>query len=83
MMQGAERQELENLDRLVEMRGRHRKPVVIARTVSGAMVEETSRVAERMRESHLTPYPSPERAARALARLVEYAEYRRAAEGGP
>jgi acetyltransferase len=75
MMQGAEREEMENLDRLVEQRARHRKPVVIARTVSGAVVEETSKVAEKMQRELLTPYPSPERAAAALARLVEYGEY--------
>jgi acyl-CoA synthetase (NDP forming) len=75
MMQGAEREEMENLDRLVEQRARHGKPVVIARTVSGAVVEETSKVAEKMQRELLTPYPSPERAAAALARLVEYGEY--------
>ncbi len=75
MMQGAEREEMENLDRLLEHRARHGKPVVIARTVSGAIVEETSKVAEKMKRELLTPYPSPERAAGALARLVEYSEF--------
>jgi hypothetical protein len=75
LMQGAEREELANFDRLLELRDRFRKPVVIARTVSGVMVEETSRVFEKMQQHYLTPYTSPERAAGALARLVEYSEY--------
>ena len=76
LMQSAEREQLDNLDRLLEYRERYRKPVVIARTVSAVMFEETGKVAEKMREHLLTPYPSPERAAKALARLVEYSEFR-------
>ena len=76
LIPGAEREELDNLDRLLEYRERYRKPVVIARTVSAVMFEETGKVAEKMREHLLTPYPSSERAAQALARLVEYSEFR-------
>ncbi len=75
LMQDAEREELANFDRLIEMRDKYRKPVVIARTVSGVMVEETSKVFEKMQQHFMTPYTSPERATRALARLVEYSEY--------
>jgi acetyltransferase len=75
LMEDAERAELENLDRLLERRERYRKPVVVARTVSAVMFEETGAVAEKMKRHLLTPYPTAERAARALARLVEYSEY--------
>jgi acyl-CoA synthetase (NDP forming) len=75
LMQNAEREELDNFDRLLELRDKYRKPVVIARTVSGVMVEETSKVFEKMQQHFMTPYTSPERAAGALARLVEYSEY--------
>jgi hypothetical protein len=49
--------------------------VVVARTVSAVMFEETGAVAEKMKRHFLTPYPTAERAARALARLVEYSHY--------
>ena len=78
----SEQEEIANLDRLLEFRRRYKKPVVVARTVSGYATEETSRVAEKMQRNHLTPYPSPERAAQALARLVEYSEYLNAVKAG-
>jgi hypothetical protein len=67
LMQEAERAELENLERLLERRERYGKPVVVARTVSAVMFEETGAVAEKMKRHLLTPYPTAERAARALA----------------
>jgi acyl-CoA synthetase (NDP forming) len=75
LVEVAEREEMDNFNRLLELRDRYQKPVVIARTVSGVMVEETSGIAEVMKRNYLTPYPGPERAASALARLVEYSEY--------
>jgi acyl-CoA synthetase (NDP forming) len=75
LVEEAERVELDNLARLLESRERHGKPVVIARTVSYAAIEETSAVEEAMRRDLVIPYASPERAARTLARLVEYGEY--------
>jgi len=75
IVQASEQQELDNIDKLLAFRDRYRKPIVIARTVSGFKTEETSRVAEKMKQNYLTPYPSPGRAAKALARLVEYSEY--------
>lgn len=80
LIQSSEQGELDNLDRLMEAREKHKKPIVVARTVSGFKTEETSRVAERMKRNHLVPYPSPGRAAGALARLVEYSEYLGTAE---
>jgi acetyltransferase len=82
LVQSSEQQEIDNLDKLLAFRERYRKPVVIARTVSGFKTEETSRVAEKMKQNYLTPYPSPGRAAKALARLVEYSEYIGIARGG-
>jgi acyl-CoA synthetase (NDP forming) len=74
-IQSLEQEEIDNLDRLMECREKQRKPVVIVRTVSEHRTEDTRRVAERMRRNHLVPFPSAERAAGALARLVEYSEY--------
>lgn len=68
-MEAAEREELANVDRLVELRQKHQKPVIPASSIG------RGRSSERLQQSYLTPYPSPERAARALARLVEYSEY--------
>jgi acyl-CoA synthetase (NDP forming) len=81
LVQSSEQEEMDNLDRLLELRDKYRKPIVVARTVSGYKTEETSRVADKMKQSYLTPYPSPGRAARALSRLVEYSEYLGIAEG--
>jgi acyl-CoA synthetase (NDP forming) len=73
LMVDAEEKELADLDRLLEMRKRYGKPVVVTRMLSGSITE--GRVSSKLRDDHLYPYPSPERAARSLARLVEYSEY--------
>ncbi len=73
LMAESERQEVDDLDRLLELMKRHRKPVLLSRMVSGSIVK--GKVSEKLLESSIYPYPSPERAARALARLVEYSEH--------
>jgi len=40
-----------------------------------------SRVYEKLESNYLLPYPGPERAAKALSRLVEYSEYLGIARG--
>ncbi len=73
-MRESEEAELGDVDRMLDMMKRYGKPVVAASMLSGSVVK--SRVYEKLESNHVLPYPTPERAARALARLVEYSEYR-------
>jgi len=73
LMEAAERQELENLDRLAELRDKYQKPVITASMLRGSIMKGA--VSEKLEQYHLMPYTGPERAAKALARLVEYSEY--------
>lgn len=73
LMEAAERQELGKLDRLVELRERLRKPVITVSMLRGSSMKGA--VSEKLEHYHLRPYPGPERAAKALARLVQYSEY--------
>jgi acyl-CoA synthetase (NDP forming) len=49
------------------------KPVFPATLLSGAT--ETGEIHKRLEQNHLTPFPTPERAATAPAHLVRYREY--------
>jgi len=72
-MRAREKEELENLDRLFEYMDKYQKPVIIfGRTPFGM---DNSPVFKKLRENRVSLYPSPERAAKVLAHLVQYSRY--------
>ncbi len=75
LMADAERRELDDLNRLLEMMRQQGKPVVLSRMVEGSIVEGP--VSKKLVDNGIYPLPSPERAVKVLARLVEYSEYLR------
>ena len=75
MMKAAEAEELENLNRLFEMREKYQKPVILASMQTGPVGKRIPKVLDRMRRNNLVRYPTPHRAAKVLSRLVEYSEY--------
>lgn len=72
-MDAQEDSESRELDKLIELRDRYRKPVILANM--GIPNSRKGKLHKRLEETHLLHFPTPERAARALARLVEYSEY--------
>ena len=66
-------EELANLDRLVEYMDKYQKPVIIfGRTPDGM---GNSPVFKKLHDNGLSLYPTPERAAKVLAHLVQYSRY--------
>jgi acetyltransferase len=79
LMESVQQESLENLDTIVELMRQHQKPILLS---AMAMPEvKPGDLYRKLQDYYLTPYPTPDRAARALARLVEYSEYRATAPG--
>jgi acyl-CoA synthetase (NDP forming) len=57
----------------MELMEKYQKPVVFSVWVSDEV--KSGDVYKKMLQNHLIPYPTPDRAAKALASLVEYSEY--------
>ncbi|MBM3157369.1 MAG: acetyl-CoA synthetase [Chloroflexi bacterium] len=73
ILQGIEAEYVRNLEVTMELMQRFQKPIVYSVWVSD---EVKSRIVyQTMAQHHLIPYLTPDRAVRALARLVEYSEY--------
>jgi acyl-CoA synthetase (NDP forming) len=72
-------EEMAEIERMLELMKKYRKPVILANMVSPPIRD--SEVARKLQQSYLGPYPTLERAVRALARLVEYSEYLGIARG--
>jgi len=66
-------QELRDLDRLFEYMDKYQKPVIISGRVTDAM--NSSPVLSKLKENGVTMHPTPERAAKVLAHLVQYSRY--------
>ncbi len=66
-------EELGDIGRMLELMKKHRKPVVLANMVSPPIKDSV--VSGKLREYYILPYPTLERAAKALARLTEYSAY--------
>ena len=66
-------EEMTDIERMLELMKRHRKPVILANMVSPPIKD--TKVSRKLQQSYLGPYPTLERAAKALAHLVEYSEY--------
>jgi acyl-CoA synthetase (NDP forming) len=69
----AERVEMGHLETMVELMDRYQKPVVLAH--NGIPTVRQGELYDWLQRSHLVPYLTPERAAKALARLADYSEY--------
>lgn len=65
--------EMENLKKTIEVMKKHRKPILFTSQVTGAA--RRGKAYNMLKRSCLSFYSNPERAARTLARLVEYSEY--------
>jgi acyl-CoA synthetase (NDP forming) len=79
-MEPYEEEELKNLDILVDYMDRYQKPIIII----GLMMAPESRDApfyKKLQEKGILWYPTPERAAKVLAHLVEYSEHLKASQG--
>jgi acyl-CoA synthetase (NDP forming) len=73
LIRAIEKESLRNLEATMELMRRHQKPVVLSVWVSGDVKD--GELYKTMERNNLVPYPTPDRAAKALARLVEYSEY--------
>ncbi len=73
MFRRYEAEELAGIDQLAEYMERYRKPVILTGRINEAM--RNSAVYRKLREHGMMMYPTPERAARVLAHMVEYSRY--------
>lgn len=73
LLKGVEEESIRNLDATMELMDRYQKPVVFSTWVTNDV--KSGELYTKLQRNHLTPYPTPDRAAKALARLVEYSEY--------
>ena len=78
-IEAAEDSEQRDVDKLMEMMNRYQKPVVMANM--GIPTTRKGEVYRKLERNYILPYLTPERAAKALAHLVEYSEYLGAARG--
>ncbi len=78
LLEAVQRESIDNLDKIAGLTRRFGKPVVFSAL---AMPEvKQSELYRRLQEYSITPYPTPDRAARALAHLATWSEYVRAAQ---
>jgi acetate---CoA ligase (ADP-forming) subunit alpha len=73
LIKAIEEESLRNLDVAIELMQRHQKPVILSSWVSSEV--KGSELYKKLESNYLTPYPTPDRAAKALARLLDYSEY--------
>ncbi len=73
ILKAREKEELEGLDKLFDYMDKYQKPVIAFGRVTEAM--KSSPVYDKMREHGFVLYPTPERAVKVLAHLVEYSRY--------
>ena len=74
----AEAQDLKDLARVKEMMATYGKPVVFCSM--GIAAVRQGEVYRYLEQNHLVPFATPHRAAKALARFVEYGEYLRSSQ---
>ncbi|MBE0480052.1 MAG: hypothetical protein IBX68_03635, partial [Dehalococcoidia bacterium] len=73
LLQAVEEESLRNLNLTMELMKRFGKPVMLSVWVAGEV--KGGALYRALEENNLVPYPAPDRAAKALARLVEYSRY--------
>jgi len=69
----AEASELKELGKVKEMMGKYGKPIIFC--AMGVPIVKQGEVYSWLEQNYLVPYPTPERGAKALCRLMEYSEY--------
>jgi acetyltransferase len=74
IVQGISEEYVRNLEITIDLMKKYQKPIVYSVWISDEV--KSGIVYKKMVQNHVIPYPTPERAVRALARLVEYSEYR-------
>ncbi|HEY48715.1 MAG TPA: acetyl-CoA synthetase [Dehalococcoidia bacterium] len=79
MVRAVEEESVSNLDATMELMKRYQKPVVLSVWVDSRVKD--GELYRKLWDNCLTPYPTPDKAAKALARLVEYSEYLGVATG--
>jgi len=73
ILQGISEEYVRNLEITIGLMKKYQKPIVYSVWISDEV--KSGIVYKKMVQNHVIPYPTPERAVRALARLVEYSEY--------
>jgi acyl-CoA synthetase (NDP forming) len=79
LLRGVEEESLRNLDTVKDWMKRYGKPIVFSAWATEEV--KSGELYRKMKQNHLLPYPTPDRAAGALARLVEYSIYLGTARG--
>jgi acyl-CoA synthetase (NDP forming) len=80
LLKSVEEESLRNLRTTMELMRKYQKPVVLSVWVTNEV--RSGELYKELERNYLVPYPTPDRAARALARLVEYSEHLGVARGG-
>ena len=80
MQETRDREEARSLDQVIECMDKYKKPITISLTLS--QERRNSQVYKKLQQNGIFIYPSPQRAAGALAHLAEYGEYLNHCEGG-
>jgi len=73
LIKAIEEESLRNLDVTMDLMRQCEKPVILSAWVNSDVKD--SELYKKLERNYLTPYPTPDRAAKALAHLVEYSEY--------
>jgi acyl-CoA synthetase (NDP forming) len=73
LLKFVDEESLRNLDATMELMRRYQKPVVLSVWINDEV--KSGGLYKKLWDNYLRPYPTPDRAARALARLVAYSEY--------
>jgi len=74
LIKDIEEESLRNLEITMELMKHYPKPVILSSWVNNEV--KGSELYRKLERNYLVPYPTPNRAAKALARLVEYSGYR-------
>ena len=69
----AELSELSDVEKALQLMKKYQKPIVFANM--GVPTPRQGKVYEKLQQNYIIPFVTPERAARALALLVQYSEY--------
>jgi acyl-CoA synthetase (NDP forming) len=76
-LQSWEEDELRNLDKLIEYMDRYQKPIIISTDINETV--RNSPAFTKLKDNGVMMYPTPERAVKVLAHLVQYSRYRKGA----
>jgi len=72
-LEDAELTELSDVDKALQLMKKYQKPIIFANM--GVPTPRKGKVYEKLQKEYIIPFLTPERAAKALALLVQYSEY--------